>query len=83
MPEDLVNYSSPPIKPRRQEKKTGKKQQESVQNWQVGDRVFHQTFGEGTVTHVLGSGQKTNLAVQFSGLGRKIIDPKIASLELI
>lgn len=83
LPEQLVNYSSPPIKPRRQEKKTAKKQQESVQNWQVGDRVFHQTFGEGTVTHVLGSGKKTNLAVEFSGLGRKIIDPKIASLELI
>ncbi|MDR9405156.1 MAG: hypothetical protein RI580_17185, partial [Halothece sp. Uz-M2-17] len=59
-----------------------KQQSHSVShNWQVGDRVFHDTFGEGEITHVLGSGTKTNLAIQFPGLGRKIIDPKIAPLQ--
>jgi len=84
LPQDLINHSSPPINPRRQQKShstTSKKTNPSPQNWQVGDRVFHDTFGEGKVTHVLGSGNKTNLAIQFPGVGRKIIDPKIATLQ--
>jgi len=84
LPDDLVSHSSPPIKPRRQqptptEKKTTS--QAASHSWQVGDRVFHDRFGEGEITHVLGSGNKTNLAIQFPGLGRKIIDPKIAPLQ--
>ena len=84
LPEELISHSSPPIKPRRQqptptEKKTTS--QAASHSWQVGDRVFHDRFGEGEITHVLGSGNKTNLAIQFPGLGRKIIDPKIAPLQ--
>jgi DNA helicase-2/ATP-dependent DNA helicase PcrA len=48
--------------------------------WSVGDRVIHHSFGEGKITHVLGSGNKTNLAIQFPGLGRKIVDPRTNSL---
>ncbi len=48
--------------------------------WSVGDRVIHHSFGEGEITHVLGSGKKTNLAIQFPGLGRKIVDPRTNSL---
>ena len=51
--------------------------------WQVGDRVLHSTFGEGEVTHILGTGKKMNLAVKFSGLGQKIIDPRTAPMQLI
>jgi DNA helicase-2/ATP-dependent DNA helicase PcrA len=51
--------------------------------WQVGDRVLHSTFGEGEVTHILGAGKKMNLAVKFSGLGQKIIDPRTAPMQLI
>ena len=46
----------------------------------MGDRVIHHSFGEGEITHVLGSGNKTNLAIQFAGLGRKIVDPRTNSL---
>jgi DNA helicase-2/ATP-dependent DNA helicase PcrA len=53
------------------------------QTWAVGDRVLHNAFGEGEVTHLLGSGHKQNLAVKFSGLGQKIIDPRIAPIEKI
>ncbi|MGB5595108.1 MAG: DNA helicase PcrA [Crocosphaera sp.] len=48
--------------------------------WSVGDRVIHYSFGEGEITHVLGSGKKTNLAINFPGLGRKIVDPRTNSL---
>jgi DNA helicase II / ATP-dependent DNA helicase PcrA len=51
--------------------------------WSVGDRVLHSTFGEGKVTHIFGNGRKMNLAVKFSGLGQKIIDPRIAPMQLI
>jgi DNA helicase-2/ATP-dependent DNA helicase PcrA len=51
--------------------------------WQVGDRVLHSTFGEGEVTHILGTGKKMSLAVKFSGLGQKIIDPRTAPMQLI
>jgi DNA helicase-2/ATP-dependent DNA helicase PcrA len=51
--------------------------------WCVGDRVLHSTFGEGEVTHILGTGRKMNLAVKFSGLGQKIIDPRSAPMQLI
>jgi DNA helicase-2/ATP-dependent DNA helicase PcrA len=54
-----------------------------TQTWNVGDRVHHNAFGEGEVTHLLGSGNKQNLAIKFSGLGQKIIDPRIAPIEKI
>ncbi|MEG4976818.1 DNA helicase PcrA [Microcoleus sp. K4-B3] len=52
-------------------------------DWQTGDRVFHHAFGVGEITHVLGEGGKTNLAIKFSGLGRKIIDPRTAKLQRV
>ena len=51
-----------------------------AENWSVGDRVEHKTFGQGTITHILGSGKKTNVAVEFSGLGRKILDPTLSPM---
>jgi DNA helicase-2/ATP-dependent DNA helicase PcrA len=49
--------------------------------WDVGDRVIHANFGEGTVTHILGTGRKANLAIKFPGIGQKIIDPRFAPLR--
>ncbi|MGB7712432.1 MAG: DNA helicase PcrA [Microcoleus sp.] len=52
-----------------------------LMDWKAGDRVLHPAFGLGEVTHVLGAGEKVNLAINFSGLGRKIIDPRTAKLQ--
>lgn len=52
-------------------------------SWKEGDRVKHQAFGEGKITNILGSGEKTCLAVHFPGLGKKIIDPRTVKLELL
>ncbi|MEB3228694.1 MAG: DNA helicase PcrA [Synechocystis sp.] len=49
--------------------------------WDVGDQVIHANFGEGTVTHILGTGRKANLAIKFPGIGQKIIDPRYAPLR--
>jgi DNA helicase-2/ATP-dependent DNA helicase PcrA len=50
-------------------------------DWQVGDVVVHQAYGAGQVTHIFGAGNKTCLAVEFPGQGRKIIDPKLSRLQ--
>ena len=49
--------------------------------WAVGDRVRHSSFGEGQVTHLFGSGDKTSIAVKFEGMGPKILDPRLAPIE--
>ena len=50
-------------------------------NWQVGDRVMHEKFGEGQISNLLGTGDKMFLAIAFAGQGKKIIDPKIAPIQ--
>jgi DNA helicase-2/ATP-dependent DNA helicase PcrA len=50
-------------------------------DWQVGDRVKHEKFGEGQISNLLGTGDKMYLAVAFAGQGKKIIDPKIAPIQ--
>jgi DNA helicase II / ATP-dependent DNA helicase PcrA len=54
---------------------------EVMQNWQVGDRVLHKTFGIGEITHVFGAGNKISVAIKFASLGQKIIDPRVAQLQ--
>jgi len=50
-------------------------------NWAVGDRLLHSSFGEGTVTHLFGSGEKISIAVKFEGMGPKILDPRLAPIQ--
>jgi DNA helicase-2/ATP-dependent DNA helicase PcrA len=52
-------------------------------NWQVGDRVLHKTFGIGEITHVFGAGGKLSVAIKFPSLGQKIIDPRVAQLQKV
>ncbi len=56
---------------------------ESDRIWQVGDTVIHKTFGEGEITHVFDAGSKTSVAIKFTNLGTKIIDPRVAQLQKI
>jgi DNA helicase-2/ATP-dependent DNA helicase PcrA len=57
--------------------------QQNIQNWQVGDRVLHKSFGIGEITHVFGSGNKISVAIKFTSLGQKIIDPRVAQLQRV
>jgi len=54
-----------------------------AQDWSVGDRLVHKAFGVGEVTHIFGAGNKICLAVKFPGLGKKILDPKVTSLQKV
>jgi DNA helicase-2/ATP-dependent DNA helicase PcrA len=55
--------------------------QGASENWRVGERVLHKTFGIGEITHVFGTGNKISVAIKFASLGQKIIDPKVAQLQ--
>ncbi|MGK7876707.1 MAG: DNA helicase PcrA [Xenococcaceae cyanobacterium] len=87
LPEDLIsgNLAKAVSSPRTSQSKASKPKLRNIkgQNWIVGDRVLHNVFGEGEVTHILGSGKKTNLAITFPAVGRKIIDPKVAPMERV
>ncbi|NJL11028.1 MAG: ATP-binding domain-containing protein, partial [Calothrix sp. SM1_7_51] len=61
----------------------GKRGGSATTNWQVGDKVIHNSFGAGEVTYIFGSGNKISLAVKFAGLGQKIVDPSIAPMEKV
>jgi DNA helicase-2/ATP-dependent DNA helicase PcrA len=52
-------------------------------NWSVGDRVLHGKFGEGEITHILGSGKKATLAIKFISMGVTKIIPKVTPMEKI
>ena len=49
--------------------------------WTVGERLRHEAFGEGSVTHLFGSGDKVSVAVKFKGIGTKILDPRLAPIR--
>ncbi len=57
--------------------------QVAPENWQVGDKVLHRSFGLGEISHVFGSEAKISLAIKFANLGQKIIDPRVAQLQKI
>ncbi len=50
-------------------------------NWSVGDRVMHANFGEGKITHIFGTDEKISIAVKFTGMGPKILDPRLAPIK--
>ena len=49
--------------------------------WTVGERLRHDAFGEGSVTHLFGNGDKVSVAVKFEGMGTKILDPRLAPIR--
>ena len=82
LPEELLTTASQSRHFTKGASAPGGKQQ-SIQNWQVGDRVLHKTFGVGEITHVFGAGNKISVAIKFASLGQKIIDPKVAQLQRV
>ena len=73
----LTRVDREPAKPKR----PGFRSQPAAHNWSVGERLSHDAFGEGTVTHLFGSGDKISVAVKFEGMGTKILDPRLAPIR--
>jgi DNA helicase-2/ATP-dependent DNA helicase PcrA len=51
--------------------------------WRIGQRVFHQKFGEGVVTDVKGSGNEGQVQINFKRAGSKWLALEYAKLEAI
>jgi DNA helicase-2/ATP-dependent DNA helicase PcrA len=51
--------------------------------WRIGQRVFHQKFGEGTITGVEGSGADARVQVNFKHAGSKWLALEYAKLEAL
>ncbi|MCL2549272.1 MAG: UvrD-helicase domain-containing protein [Symbiobacteriaceae bacterium] len=49
----------------------------------VGDRVWHRNWEEGTVLSIKGSGEDTMAEVEFHGVGKKLLLLKFAGLEKV
>lgn len=49
--------------------------------WKMGQKVYHEKFGQGTVINVEGSGEQTRLQIAFVANGIKWLIAKIAKLE--
>ena len=47
----------------------------------MGDRLLGSSFGEGTVTHLFGGGEKISIAVKFEGMGPKILNPLLTPIQ--
>lgn len=81
LPEELLTTQSRRMQRRSKSPAFGSNGADTNQNWQVGETVLHKAFGVGEITHVFGGGQKISVAIKFSGLGQKIIDPRVAQLQ--
>jgi DNA helicase-2/ATP-dependent DNA helicase PcrA len=57
------------------------KKSSKVENFAVGDRVLHRSFGVGQVTHIFGNKGKISIAVKFMSSSPKILDPQVVPLE--
>jgi DNA helicase-2/ATP-dependent DNA helicase PcrA len=90
LPKDLVSSTLVKVKSNKQtssvsasKEQKSKRSTKQSQEWNVGDMVFHDTFGAGEVTHVFGAGNKISIAVKFPGVGQKILDPSRATLQRV
>jgi DNA helicase-2/ATP-dependent DNA helicase PcrA len=83
LPEELLTTKTKILQVYTKIPATSNGKQNTTQNWQVGDRVLHKTFGIGEITHVFGAGNKISVAIKFSSLGQKIIDPRVAQLQKV
>ncbi|WP_324683608.1 DNA helicase II [Bibersteinia trehalosi] len=54
---------------------------DNTNEWKMGQKVFHEKFGQGTVINVEGSGEQTRLQIAFVANGIKWLIAKMAKLE--
>ena len=48
---------------------------------QQGDRVFHEEFGEGIVEKMINYGDKILCSVNFTSVGRRLLNPEISEMK--
>ncbi len=48
-----------------------------------GNFVFHAKYGKGIVEKIIAYGNKTLLSIQFDNVGRRLLDPNLADIQLV
>ena len=63
---------------------TSKKEDEvqAVLGFKEGDKVTHEKYGEGEILKVINYGQRCLLQIEFPEIGKRLLDPKIAKLQI-
>lgn len=56
---------------------------QNEQEFKKNDRVKHTKFGIGTVQKVVNYADKTLLSIQFETVGKRLLDPALAQIEVI
>ena len=96
LPTDLMETNSPPpakwarslgkateAQAIREPKPKFQPRDNAPQDWLVADKVVHEAFGTGTVTHVFASSGKLHLGIKFPESGHKILDPRMAPMRKV
>jgi DNA helicase-2/ATP-dependent DNA helicase PcrA len=93
LPKELIESNVATALPKRWTKSIGDVRRSNAQSntmpnihesdWRVGDLLTHKAFGVGEVMRIFGAGNKICLAVEFPGVGQKIIDPKITPIQRV
>jgi len=62
---------------------TGDETEEIEFDLKEGDTVRHQKYGEGIIKKIIGYGNKKLCSIEFSNVGRRLLDPNLAVLEKV
>ena len=63
--------------------KLKKKENEKVENYEVGQKVYHKKFGEGIIRGIEEEGDDYKVDIDFIKSGHKRLMAKFAGLEII
>ncbi|MGN0015334.1 MAG: hypothetical protein ACI37T_07960 [Candidatus Gastranaerophilaceae bacterium] len=53
------------------------------EEFKEGNRVIHAKYGEGTIEQIISYGKKTLFSIQFDNVGRRLLDPKITTINKV
>ncbi len=97
LPTDLMETNAPPpssgsakwakslgkssTQPAKDPKPKFQPRDNAPQEWLVGEKVIHEVFGVGQITHVFASANKLHLGIKFPDSGHKILDPRMAPMK--
>jgi len=91
LPEELLHWLTPRVSARKTFESFASSQTISRADarlggegsWRIGQRVFHQKFGEGTITGIEGSGADARVQVNFKHAGTKWLALEYAKLTAV
>ena len=50
--------------------------------YSVGDVIFHKKYGKGSIVKIINYEERQLLQIEFENSGKKLLDPKVADIQL-